>query len=170
MKEGEEVSKMEKREIEKLSWKQFGEILLRLANEIQLTFDLDVIIGVGKSGIIPASILAKRMNVDEFYSIIVQLYNEEKPPRKLYQRPHIIFSSISSLDGKKVLIVDDFVNTGATLKMVLQKATDAGAKEVRTAVVGLRFDAIYKPDYSGMSFKGCLWFPWDVPLQNFQSN
>jgi hypoxanthine phosphoribosyltransferase len=157
---------MQKREIAKLSWEKFGEIILQMAKEIQLAFDLTVIVGIGKSGIIPASILAKRLNIDEFYSIIVRFYNEEKPPRKLYQKPQIMFSSIDSLEGKNVLVVDDFVHTGATLKMVLEKVANVGAKEVRSAVVGLRLDASYRPDYFGMTFKGCLWFPWDVPVHN----
>lgn len=160
---------MQKREIAKLSWEKFGEIILQMAKEIQLAFDLTVIVGIGKSGIIPASILAKRLNIDEFYSIIVRFYNEEKPPRKLYQRPQIMFSSVDSLEGKNVLVVDDFVHTGATLKMVLEKVANVGAKEVRSAVVGLRLDASYRPDYFGMTFKGCLWFPWDVPVHNSRS-
>ena len=164
MKKDGDMVEMQKREIEKLSWEQFGDILLRLANKIQFAFESNVIIGVGKSGNIPASILAKKLNINEFYSLIVQLYNNEKPPQKLYQRPQIMSSNIGSLEGKKVLIVDDFVNTGATLKTVLEKVFNAGAKEVKTAVVGLKLDATYKPDYYGMIFKGCLWFPWDTPL------
>lgn len=155
---------MQKIEIAKLSWKKFGEIVLQIAKEIQLDFDVNVIVGVGKSGIIPASILAKKLKINEFYSIIVSLYDEEKPPTKLYLRPQIMFSSLGSLEGKKVLVVDDFVHTGATLKMVLEKVFNAGAKEVRSAVVGLRLNAAYRPEYYGVSFKGCLWFPWDVPL------
>ena len=157
---------MQKTEIVKLSWKKFGEIILRMTKEIQVDFELNVIVGVGKSGIIPASILAKRLGIIEFYSIVVSLYNEEKPPRKLYQEPQIMFSSLGSLEGKKVLVVDDFVHTGATLKKVLQKVANADAKEVRFAVVGLRLDASYSPEYFGMTFKGCLWFPWDVSLHN----
>jgi len=140
-----------------------------MANEIQLAFDLNVIVGIGKSGIIPASILAKRLKINAFYSIIVSLYNEEKPPRKLYQNPKILFSSLDSLEGKKVLVVDDFVHTGATLQMVLHKVANSGAKEVQSAVVGLRLDASYRPEYFGMTFKGCLWFPWDVRHHNSRS-
>ena len=124
---------MQKTEIVKLSWKKFGEIILRMTKEIQVDFELNVIVGVGKSGIIPASILAKRLGIIEFYSIVVSLYNEEKPPRKLYQEPQIMFSSLGSLEGKKVLVVDDFAHTGATLKKVLQKVANAGAKEVISA-------------------------------------
>ncbi|MCK5402763.1 hypothetical protein KAI60_01495 [Candidatus Bathyarchaeota archaeon] len=153
---------MQKKDIVQLSWKRFGEIILQMAKEIQFNFDLNVIIGVGKSGIIPAAILAKKLKINEFYSIVVSLYNEEKPPRKLYQKPQIMFSNLGSLKGKNVLVVDDFVNTGATLKMVLQKVNNAGAKDVMSAVVGLRRDASYQPEYFGMVFKGCLWFPWDV--------
>ena len=160
---------MQKREIEKLNWTQFGEIILQLAKEINSTFKFNVIIGVGKSGNIPATILAKRMKIEEFYSLIVSLYNEEKPPRKLYHKPRILFSSLGSLEGKKVLIVDDFVNTGATLKTVVQQVIKAGAKEVRTAVIGLKLDAAHTPDYYGMKFKGCLWFPWDTSDPNPQS-
>ncbi|MHA2313671.1 MAG: phosphoribosyltransferase [Candidatus Hermodarchaeia archaeon] len=160
---------MHNTEIAKLSWEKFGQIILQMAKEIQTDFKFTVIVGIGKSGNIPASILAKRLKINAFYSIIVSLYNEEKPPRQIYQQPQILFSSIEALKGKNVLIVDDFVNTGATLKMVLQQVANVGAKEVRSAVVGLRLDASYKPEYFGMTFKGCLWFPWDIPPHTSRS-
>jgi len=155
---------MHKIEIAKLSWKKFGEIILQMAKEIQLDFDFNVIVGIGKSGTIPASILSKILKINEFYSIIVSHYDDEKPPKKVYKKPQIMFSSLGSIKGKKVLVVDDFVHTGATLKMVLQKVVDAGAKEVKSAVVGLRSNTSFRPEYFGMIFKGCLWFPWDAPL------
>ena len=152
---------MQNTEIVKLSWKQFGQIISRMEKEIHASFNLNVIVGVGKSGIIPAAILAKRLGIIEVYSIVVSLYNEEKPPQRLYQGPQIMFSNLGSLEDKKVLVVDDFVHTGATLKKVLQKVSNVGAEEVRSAVVGLRLNASYSPDYCGMTFKGCIWFPWD---------
>ena len=154
--------KMENIKISKMAWNEFGDIILRMAKEIQADYELDVIVGIGKSGTIPASIIAKKLGILEFYSIVVSLYGEGKPPKMLHQTPCVKFDNIRSLEGKKVLVVDDFVHTGATLKKVIRKITHAGAKEVRTAVVGFRLDASYSPEYVGTTFEGCLRFPWDL--------
>lgn len=153
---------MENIKISKMTWNEFGDIILRLAKEIQADYELDVIVGIGKSGTIPASILAEKLGVLEFYSIVVSLYDNRKPPKMIYDEPSVKFDNIRTLEGKKVLIVDDFVHTGATLEKVMGKVTHAGAKEVRAAVVGFRSDASYSPEYIGTTFEGCLRFPWDL--------
>jgi xanthine phosphoribosyltransferase len=159
---------MDRIKIAQLTWDEFGAIVLQMAEEIQADYGLDAIVGIGKSGIIPAAILAKRLGVPEFHSIVVSLYNEGKPPLKMYRTPRIKFNSVRSLEGKKVLVVDDFIHTGATLETVIEKVSQAGADEVRTAVVGLKLDTSNPPDFIGTTFNGCLRFPWDTTTKHHE--
>jgi len=122
------------------------------------------IIGIGRSGLIPASILVKILGTSEFYTIITSLYSEGKPPHRLGKEPNVLFENVGSLSGKKVLIVDDFARTGDTINSVIKRIIESNAKEVKSAVVGLRQDSSYKPDFIGTIFEGCLVFPWDSPI------
>ena len=99
----------------------------------------------------------------------MSLYDDGKPPKRIYLEPQVMFSSISSLKSKNVLVVDDFIHTGDTLKKVIDKVYLAGAKEVRSAVVGFRINALYSPEYVGTTFKDCLRFPWDIAQEETTS-
>lgn len=150
-------------EITRLNWDEFGNIVMSMAKNVIGKFKPDVIIGVGRSGLIPASILVKILGISEFYTIIMRLYSEGKPPHRLGKDPSILFDNVGSLTGKKVLIVDDFARTGDTIKTVKKRISESKSDEVKSAVVGLRRDSSYKPDFIGTIFEGCLIFPWDSP-------
>ena len=150
--------------ITRLNWDEFGNIVMAMAKEVSEKFKPNVIIGIGRSGLIPASILVKILGTSEFYTIITSLYSEGKPPHRLGKEPNVLFENVGSLSGKKVLIVDDFARTGDTINSVIKRIIESNAKEVKSAVVGLRQDSSYKPDFIGTIFEGCLVFPWDSPI------
>jgi len=148
--------------LEKLSWDRFGGLATDLAERIRREYEVDAVVGVGKSGAIPAAVIAKILGVAEFYLVSVEFYGEGKPPRKLLEKPEVVHSSLGDLRGKRILVVDDFARTGSTLKSVLSILREKGVYEVRVAVIALREDAKMKPDYYAMEFKGCVIFPWDI--------
>lgn len=150
--------------ITRLNWDEFGNIVMLMAKEVSEKFEPNVIIGIGRSGLIPASILVKILGTSEFYTIIMSLYSEGKPPHRLGKEPSVLFDNVGSLTGKTVLIVDDFARTGDTIKSVRKRIIESKAKEAKSAVVGLRQDSSYKPDFIGTIFEGCLVFPWDSPI------
>lgn len=151
--------------IERLDWNRFGDLVFDLYGKIKQAYKVDVIVGVGKSGLIPAAILAKKLGVDEYYAITVKFYDEGKPPQRLFEEPKISHIEIGSLDGKNVLVVDDFAHTGSTLREVVKTLKGRGAMGVRCAVVALREDAKLIPDYYAMKFTGCAIFPWDIEVK-----
>jgi hypoxanthine phosphoribosyltransferase len=148
-------------EITKLGWSEFGNIVMDMAKNVSEDYNPDVVVGIGRSGLIPASIIVKQLRTSEFYTIIMSLYSEGKPPHRLGKEPSVLFDNVGKLTGKKVLVVDDFARTGDTIKNVITRIFKNEAKEVKSAVVGLRQDSPYKPDFVGTNFKGCLIFPWD---------
>ena len=136
---------------------------MNIAKNVSKEYNPDVVVGIGRSGLIPASILVKQLRTSEFYTIIMSLYSEGKPPHRLSKEPSVLFDNVGSLIGKNVLVVDDFARTGDTIKKVIKRIFESKAKEVKSAVVGLRQDSCYKPDFVGTNFEGCLIFPWDSP-------
>lgn len=148
--------------LERLSWERFGSLAIDLAEKIGREYAANVVVGVGKSGVIPAAIIAKVLGVAEFYSVTVKFYDEGKPPERLLEEPEIVYHNVGDLRGKRVLVVDDFFRTGSTLDSVLKVMREKGADEVRVAVIALREDAKTRPDYYAMKFKDCVMFPWDL--------
>lgn len=146
----------------RIDWARFIELVTEVAEKVRLEYGVDVVVGVGKSGLIPAAIVARKLGVAEFYSVSVRFYDDGKPPKKILGRPRITYQSVGDLSGKRVLVVDDFSRSGLTLFKVKKLLVGKGAEEVKTAVVVLRGDTKTEPDYYGVRFKGCVIFPWDL--------
>ncbi len=70
--------------------------------------------------------------------------------------------SVESIEaaGRSILIVDDILDTGATLKKLHQVFTELGAEEVKTAVLIHRIvkNSSYSPDWSAFKYEGDKWF------------
>ena len=148
--------------LERLSWNKFWNMMTNLVKRIGRENKIDAVVGVGRSGTIPASIIAKMLRVDEFYSVRIKLYDEGKPPKRLGSKPEVLFQNVGDLKGKRVLVVDDFLRTGSTLRSVKEVIIGKGAKDVKYAVIALRADARIVPDYYSMKFEDCVVFPWDI--------
>lgn len=148
--------------LEKLSWNELGKLTRDLARKIGTEFEVDAIVGVGNSGTIPAAIIAKILKVNEFYVVTVKLYDENKPPKKLSNKPKIACHNITDLKNKNVLVVDDFTRSGSTLDSVINLVNDLGAKKVKSAVIAIGKEAEMQPDYFARKYESCVIFPWDL--------
>jgi len=146
----------------RIDWTRFEELITEVVKKVRSEYQVDVVVGVGKSGLIPAAIVAKKLGVAEFYSVAARFYDDGKPPKKILDRPRITHQSVGDLSGKRVLVVDDFSRSGLTLFKVKRLLLGKGAEVVKTAVVVLRGDAKTGPDYYGRRFEGCVVFPWDL--------
>ena len=63
---------------------------------------------------------------------------------------HIVESQLGSVDGKKVLVVDDIFDTGLTLDSVVKFLKGKGAAEVKTCVLLRKIkqrNVVYEVDY-----------------------
>ena len=62
--------------------------------------------------------------------------------------------------GRAVLLVDDVCDSGRTLQVMTTKLKEAGAQEVRSAVLVKRLidNPTYHPDWSGFEYRGPEWF------------
>ena len=117
-------------------------------------FSPDIVIGIERGGVVLASIVAFRLGVP-LCSIRASLYDDSKPAKKKFENPKIEMRNLNGIEGKRVLIVDDVCNTGATLGAIRAAIASSGAKEIRTFVYS------GKADFSCIPFERCLVFPWE---------
>jgi hypoxanthine phosphoribosyltransferase len=117
------------------------------------SYSPDLIIAIERGGLILGALIAVRLNLD-FVTIKATFYNDSKPAKQIHDQPKISGNIFPSLNGKKVLIVDDVSNTGKTMETIKQHVISLGANEVKTFVYA------GNADFSCREFEQCLIFPW----------
>lgn len=127
----------------------FKEILQRI-EEVNLP-SFGLVVGIGRGGIVPASLIAQKLKAD--LRIIDVVYRDDEN-RPLSEEPRI--SSVCTLpeEIKSVLLVDDVSVTGKTLKAVKDLL---GRKNVKTLTLRGEGDWCLFPE-----LKTCVKWPWQT--------
>ena len=144
---------------EVLTWEGFGTASRDLAQMIvDSDFTPDIIIAVARGGLLPAGALSYAMGVKLSDAVNVEFYTDvhETLPDPVLLAPMLDTESIS---GRKVLVVDDVVDSGRTLALVLELLSGHGA-QCRSAVVYEKPQSEVKPDYAWKTTDEWIVFPW----------
>jgi hypoxanthine phosphoribosyltransferase len=139
-----------------VSWEMFGELCRALALKVARDFDPEVVVGIARAGVIPGAVIASILRLD-FYSMKITRREGDEVVR---QRPAILSAAPSQAAGKRVLLVDEIVTSGETLRLALAATRDVRPAEVRTATSFARSRG-YKPDYFALQTDATVIFPWD---------
>src|SRR6266508_1956228 len=94
-----------------VDWPFFGELCRALALKIFREYDPEVVIGIAKAGVIPGAVVASILQRD-FASIAITRDTPGAAPMVIAGPPRLV-------TGKRVLVVDETCETGATMKLAL---------------------------------------------------
>lgn len=118
--------------------------------EIQFQEDFDMIVAVANGGILPASILNQRLQI-EFQMIRINLRDQFQQPK--YDEPQLLAPIDFNYAGKRILLVDDRIKTGSSIKLAKEMLQDAAF--IRTFAVNGNADyCLYN--------ENCFRFPWII--------
>jgi len=148
--------KSQKNAMREMGWAAFGEVARVFAGRISLKFRPGVVVGIAKGGIFVGGAIAAALGA-EFYPVRIEKRRRDVAP--LTEAA----SELPDLAGKKVLVVDDVAQTGATLARARALARKAGAKDVRTAVLVARPRGA-RPDFAALETDELILFGWDYQL------
>jgi hypoxanthine phosphoribosyltransferase len=138
-----------------VTWEQFDSLCRTLALMVS-GYDPQVIVGIAKGGVLPASVLASLLR-REFYPIrLSRRHNDEI----VSETPKLLVGPPPAISGLRVLLVDDMVATGETLTIAYQACLEQGATEVRTASL-FAHGFGQRPDYVASVSDALIVFPWD---------
>jgi len=149
--------------IVRLSWEEVEKDTLHIINCMkQDNFDPDIIVSIARSGLIPAAMIAYAMGNKQLYVIKVDFSKIQKDGKdqELYDRPTITQELTRDVQGLKVLVVDEMVVSGSTLKLVKAYMEIKNPKEVKYAVLYKQPWAEFQPDYFGREIKEWPLYPW----------
>jgi len=142
------------------TWNQSYEMLLELADQIHADgFNPDIIVGVSRGGWFPARILSDLLGNPciasvgaEFY---VGLYETNIEPRLTHP------VTVDVLD-KRILLVDDVVDTGKSIVLIKGHLSRQGVKETRLLTLYYKPWSVVKPDFYSKETSDWIVFPWEV--------
>ncbi|MCD8167507.1 MAG: phosphoribosyltransferase [Bacteroides sp.] len=110
--------------------------------------EFDIIVAIANGGIIPAALLNQKLGL-EFQLLKISLRDKEQRP--MYDKPLLVEKIGFAYQGKRILLVEDRVKTGASLEYA--KSLLSGTASVKTFAVN------GKADYS-LYDESCFRFPW----------
>lgn len=128
--------------------KSLEEIVSRI-KRLQFSSKFDLVVGIGNGGIVPAYFLHSYLKLPiEF--IWINFRDEIHKPKTA--KPVLLRPLNFDTKGKKILLVDDRSNSGATIALAKEVLKDA--KSISTFVIN------GKADYSLFN-EECFTMPWD---------
>jgi hypoxanthine phosphoribosyltransferase len=145
-----------------------------LAQEIKKSYRPDLVIAIDTGGSVPGEQIAEALNIPVLHLLvrrnitIARRYGLDPMPLRwimsfyhhyLFQtvKPVVSVQNNTNVSGKKVLIVDDSLHTGATIDVAVEYLTTSGTREIRVALI--TYVASRKPDFFILP-RGNYSFPW----------
>ena len=132
-----------------LPTKSFEELLQKF-REMKFEENFDMIVAIANGGVIPAAIINQRLNV-EFNLLKINLRDPFQKPK--FDSPKLLEPINFDFKNKTILLVEDRVKTGATVKLALDLLQDAAI--IKTFAVN------GEADYS-LYNESCFRFPWII--------
>lgn len=129
----------------------------RLAKQLE-GMEFDWYVAISRGGLVPACFLAQiteQRNIDTF---CMWSYTGEKPTLPAHTPKEFLH-----IAGKKVLLIDDLVDSGATMESAIYWLNRWEPESITTAVVFKKDCSKFTPDYWVEEIPGGQWitFPWE---------
>jgi len=145
-----------------VSWEEIVEWSRGLAERIEGSgWRPDVVVAVARGGFVPARLICDFLDVTDLLSVQSQHWVEAA---RAAQKAILKYPYRVDMEGKRLLIVDDIVDTGDTLLLAREFIErEWRPAEVRTAAMQwISSVAKFKPDYYYLEVREWVWFqyPW----------
>jgi len=133
----------------------FGELTRALALMLEQTDAPEIVVGIATAGVVPGAVIAAILD-REFHSIIVSRRYQAESVR---ESPAVFGAVPAAVRGRRVLIVDETCDSGATMRLAVAAIVNAGAATVRSAVAFQT--GSYAADYHALATDSTIVLPWD---------
>lgn len=143
-----------------VSWDQFHRDARALAWRLSGAGPFEAIVCITRGGLVPAAVVARELNVRLIETICVASYHDYSRQGELSVLKGVS-ESILKLEGKRVLIVDDLVDTGKTAKVVRSVLPEAHFATVYAKPMGRPMVDTFITEVSQDTW---IYFPWDTGL------
>jgi xanthine phosphoribosyltransferase len=145
-----------------VSWDQFHRDTRALTWRLHEAGPFEAIVCITRGGLVPAAIVARELNVRIIETICIASYQNYKNQGEI-QVMKGVGAEILALreQGKKILIVDDLVDTGKTARVVREILPQAHFATVYAKPMGRPLVDTFITEVSQDTW---IYFPWDTAL------
>ena len=140
-----------------VSWAEYGRLSSKLVRRVRSSANrIDLVIGISRGGIPVAMVISDELGVK------IDIINV-KSYKGIAERgqPRIISTLTEDVNGKRVLLVDDLVDEGATMEAVVRYLSGEKPKELKTAVLFKKPWSKFEPDFYLEVLDEWVVFPWE---------
>ena len=141
-----------------ISWSEYGNLAEALAEKVRANGKVyDLVVGIARGGIPVAMVVSDHLNVKIDF-VNVKSYDDigrRSPPR-------ILSTLTEGVAGKRVLLVDDLVDQGDTMRFMKKYLLDQKPKSLESAVMFKKPWSTVEPDYYLESVSEWLVFPFEL--------
>jgi len=144
-----------------VSWDEFHRDARQLAARLANEDPFDIIVGIARGGLVPATIVARELGVRFIETVCVASYQHaQQGEARLIKGP--TQDVMANADGgKRVLIVDDLVDTGRTARLVRGLLPQAHYAVVYAKPLGRPLVDTFVAEVPQDTW---IDFPWDTAL------
>ncbi len=146
------------------NWDDIDLLCQRLAGMIKEPFD--IIVCILRGGAIPGVILANALNIDRVATIKVvqngQVTGVGTGAGAYAAETGTILIPLNDIDlaEKRVLVVDDVLDSGESARRVLMEIRNRGAALVKLATLQVKTYSSFEPDYFVEKTFNWIFYPW----------
>lgn len=145
-----------------LTWTDVNKMISEMMPRL-MTYQYDLVLAITRGGIVPAAIIAERLEIMQVLVASVDFYEDEE--HDLDWPVFMQFPADSFLRGKTVLIVDDIWDRGKQVVNVSERVAQAGGRSY-SAVIHYKPHRSHfpdqRPDFYYAETTDWIIYPWEV--------
>lgn len=142
-----------------VSFDEIHDMTKKLAFKVtESGFNPDLLLAIARSGFVPGRLMSDFMGNANLYALKVEHWLDTTAE---HQEDAVIpIRSPLPVKGKRVLVIDDIVDTGRSAIHTLKYVKDLGAKEAKLAVMLYLTVSEIEPDFYTVKQSEWVWFIW----------
>ena len=144
-----------------VSWDQFHRDSRALAWRLNGEGPFEACVAITRGGLVPAAIVARELNIRTVDCVAVKSYDHQNQGGIKVLKPIAPEILAKAKEGKKILIVDDLVDTGATARVVRDMLPGAHFATVYAKPKGREMVDTFVTEVSQDTW---IFFPWDMDV------
>lgn len=142
-----------------VSFQEIYDMTKKLADTVAASgYNPELLIAIARSGFVPGRLMSDFLGNPCLYSLKVEHWldttAQHAKDATIPQRTPL------PAKGKRVLVVDDIVDTGKSAKQAMQYCREQGAKDVKLAVMVYLANSELEPDFYSMKQVEWVWLSW----------
>ena len=142
-----------------VSWDQFHRDARALAWRLSASGPFTSIVCITRGGLVPAAIVARELELKLIETVCIASYHSYTEQGQLQVLKGIDHNISGKAGGKDVLVIDDLVDTGKTVRIVRDMLPNAHVATVYAKPMGRPLVDTFVTEVSQDTW---IYFPWDM--------